>query len=275
MGKIDLHIHTNESDGRFTPAEIVHKAWESGLTHIAICDHDIIDGIAAAQEAALHYPGLAVIGGVEINTDISTGELHMLGYLFDIHDPELKITLEKMRRSRVERAKKMIEKLQDLGVKIDFDRVMEVAGPGSIGRPHIAQVMLEKGYISHLREAFNKYIGYGGPAYVERDKLTPVEAIGLIIKAKGIPVLAHPLYLDNFPAILDDLKAAGLQGLEVYYNNYSPEQIQELLRIANNYNLIPTGGSDFHGLDTTSDASLGSVEVPLDSVQRLLALAAR
>jgi predicted metal-dependent phosphoesterase TrpH len=275
MGKADLHIHTTESDGKYTPTEIVRKARDSGLTHIAICDHDIIDGVLPAQEAARNFEGLTVIAGVEINTDTDAGELHMLGYLFDCFDSVLSSTLKKMRHSRVERAQKMIDKLRRMGIKIPFERVEEVAGPGSIGRPHIAQVMLEKGYISNVREAFVKYIGHGGPAYVERDKLTPVEAIRLIAGAKGIPVLAHPLFIDNFEALLNELKSAGLRGLEVYYGNYSPEQVQGLRHIADSNGLISTGGSDFHGIDETTETPLGSVEVPMESVERLLALASR
>ncbi len=272
MSKVDLHIHTTASDGKFTPAEIVRKAREAGLTYIAICDHDSIEGVDPAQEAASKNPGITVIGGVEINTDIPAGELHLLGYFYDSNNLELKQTLEKLRKSRIERAQKMINKLRKMGIKIDFVRVEELAGVGSIGRPHIAQAMLEKGYINSFREAFINYINRGGPAYVERDKVTPTEAIQLIIRSGGLPVLAHPLTFDNFEATIAELKPAGLVGMEVYYNNYSSEQIKNLLRIAVKFNLIPTGGSDYHGLDCMNEAPLGTVEVPLESAERLIAL---
>ncbi len=272
MSKVDLHIHTTASDGKFTPAEIVHKAWKGGLTHIAICDHDSIDGVIPAQETALKYPGMKVIGGVEINTDIPSGELHVLGYCFDSQSIELKTELERLRNSRIERAKRMIQKLRNLGIKIDYERVEELAGTGSIGRPHIAQVMMERGYINNFKEAFNKYISRGGPAYVERDKITPAEAIRLVLKAKGIPVLAHPLTSENFETLITELLAAGLMGMEVYYNNYTAEQIKGLVGIAVKYNLIMTGGSDFHGIDTVNESPLGTVEVPLESAERLIAL---
>ena len=206
MGKVDLHIHTTASDGKFTPAEIVRKAWESGLSYIAITDHDSIDGVVPAQEAARNYNQLTVIGGVEINTDIPSGELHILGYYIDTGNVELKTKLEGLRNSRIERARKMITKLQALGLDIDYERVRELAGAGSIGRPHIAQAMLEKGYINTFREAFNKYIGRNGPAYVERDKITPVEATQLILRASGLPVMAHPLTCEDPEKIIKNLK---------------------------------------------------------------------
>jgi 3',5'-nucleoside bisphosphate phosphatase len=273
LGKVDLHIHTSSSDGKFTPAEIVRKAWEQGMVHIAICDHDSIEGVIPAREASWNLPGITVMGGVEINTEIPDGELHILGYLFDHNNTELKSTLISLRESRIERAKKMLEKLRALNINVNYHRVREIAGKGSLGRPHIAQAMLEKGYIATFREAFNKYIGRGGPAYVERDKITPTEAIRLIVRAKGIPVLAHPLTSENPESLLPDLISAGLAGIEVYYGSYSPEQVNNLLNLAKKYLLIPTGGSDFHGLDAMNEPPLGTVEVPLDTVERLLTLA--
>ena len=272
MSKVDLHIHTTASDGKFTPAEIVRKAREAGLSYVGICDHDSIEGIASAQEAALNYPGVTIIEGVEINTDIPAGELHILGYFYDRNNFELKQTLERLRNCRIERAQKMINKLRKIGLKIDYLRVEELAGNGAIGRPHIAQAMLEKGYVNSFREAFTKYINRGGPAYVERDKITPDEAIQLILRARGIPVIAHPLTFDSYEDILAKLKLVGLAGIEVYYNNYSAEQISNLLRIAERFDLIPTGGSDFHGLDSMNESPLGTVEVPFESVERLIAL---
>jgi predicted metal-dependent phosphoesterase TrpH len=273
VSKVDLHIHTTASDGKFTPEQIVNKSAESGLIYIAICDHDSIEGVAPAQVAAANYSGFTVISGVEINTDIPEGELHILGYLMDCNNQELRTNLERLRYSRIDRARKMIQKLHKMGVNIDYERVQEIAGTGSIGRPHIAQAMQEKGYINNFKEAFIKYISRGGPAYVERDKISPVGAIQLILNAGGIPVLAHPLTSNNYEPIIAELKSEGLAGIEVYYNNYSPDQIHELLRIAEKYDLISTGGSDFHGLDTLNESPLGTTEVPLEIAQRLISLA--
>jgi predicted metal-dependent phosphoesterase TrpH len=275
VSKVDLHIHTTASDGRYSPAEIVAMASQKGLVYIAICDHDSIDGVLPAQKRAADFPGITVIGGVEINTDVPSGELHVLGYFYDPANQKLIDTLERLRNSRLERAVKMIRKLRNMGIKIDYERVREIAGAGSVGRPHIAEAMLERGYILSLREAFNKYIGRGCPAYVERDKITPLEATRLILRAKGLPVLAHPFTFDNPETLIIELKNAGLTGLEVYYNSYTPEQIQELLQLADKYNLIATGGSDFHGLDSNAEPPLGTVDVPLESAQRLIALANR
>jgi 3',5'-nucleoside bisphosphate phosphatase len=272
VNKVDLHIHTTASDGKFSPEDIVRRASEIGLAYIAITDHDSISGVAPAREAAARLPGVTVIGGVEINTDIPSGELHVLGYLFDPENDELETVLERLRNSRIERAKKMIHKLGMLGMHIEFERVKELAGIGSVGRPHVAQAMLEKGYISGFREAFNKYISRGCPAYVERDKITPIEATQLILRARGIPVMAHPFTFDNPEKLINQCKAAGLMGLEVYYGSYSPDQVRQLLQLANKYNLLPTGGSDFHGLDSFSEPPLGAVDVPLESAERLLAM---
>jgi 3',5'-nucleoside bisphosphate phosphatase len=275
VGKVDLHIHTTASDGKYTPSEIVRKASECGLTHIAICDHDSFEGVIPAQKAALNYPGISVISGVEINTDTSLGELHILGFFIDCANPEMDTVLKRLRKSRIERAAKMIEKLHRLGINIDSERVRELAGEGSVGRPHIAQAMYEKGYVFSLQDAFAKYISRGGPAYVERDKTTPAEAIQLILRAKGIPALAHPFTSENPEPLIKELKAAGLMGLEVFYGSYDSSQIQELLRLAYKYDLVPTGGSDFHGLDNLSEPQLGTVNVPVETVKRLTALAGR
>jgi 3',5'-nucleoside bisphosphate phosphatase len=275
VGKVDLHIHTTASDGRFSPEEIVRKAAEKGLVYIALCDHDSMEGVIPAQTASRNYPGLTVIGGVEINTDIPAGELHVLGYYCDSDNAELRSNLERLRASRIERAQKMIAKLKGLGINIEYSRVRELAGTGSVGRPHIAQAMLEKGYIFNLREAFNKYISRGGPAYVERDKITPAGAVQLILRAGGIPVLAHPLTFEDPEPLVKELKSAGLMGIETYYGSYSFEQVNELLGLAVKYDLIPTGGSDFHGLDSASEPQLGTVEVPLEIAERLVALSRR
>jgi predicted metal-dependent phosphoesterase TrpH len=273
VSKVDLHIHTTASDGKYSASEIVRKAYENGLTYIAICDHDSLDGIRPALSAALTCPGLQVLAGVEINTDIPSGELHILGYLYQISNPELQNHLYRLRNSRIERAKKMVGKLRGLGIKIDFERVEQLAAGGSIGRPHVAQALLEKGYINNFREAFIKYIGRGCPAYVERDKITPAEAVQLIKKAGGIPVLAHPLTTENFEQLLQELIPAGLMGLEAYYNNYTPEQVQSIVTLAEKNNLITTGGSDYHGLDGMNELPLGTVDVPLEVATRLQALA--
>ncbi len=271
--QVDLHVHSTASDGRLTPAEVVRKAAGLGLTVIALCDHDTVDGIPLALEAAKTFPALAVIPGVEINTDVAAGEAHVLGYFIDCGHPELQTNLANLRDSRESRAQRMIAKLRNLGLDIDWERVKEIAGDGSIGRPHIARALLEKGYIGSIQEAFKKYIGFGMPAYAEREKIAPVEAARLITRAHGFPVLAHPLTLKDPETMIAELKANGLAGIEAYYFGYTPEQIKGLVKLAEKYRLIPTGGTDFHGLGMANEPTIGGIDVPLESARQLIALA--
>jgi len=273
MSEVDLHLHSTASDGRLSPAEVVGKAAELGLKVIALTDHDTVAGIAAALEAARDFPGLRVIPGVEINTDIPSGEAHVLGYFIDFTNHELKETLEVLRRSRQRRAQGMINKLKNLGIGIEWADIEEIAGGATIGRPHIAQAMLTKGYIKSNKEAFTDYIGRKGPAYVEREKITQIDAVSLIVKAGGLPVLAHPLTFRDSETMLPKLKAAGLVGLEAYYGNYCAEEVNKLVSLARRHGLIATGGSDYHGIDDSHETAIGGSGVPLASAEQLIALA--
>jgi predicted metal-dependent phosphoesterase TrpH len=273
VGRVDLHIHTTASDGKYTPAEIVAKAARLGLEVIAITDHDSIEGIIPALKAARKYPDLKVIPGVEISTDMPEGQAHVLGYFPDYKSRKLKSALERFRSSRETRARGMVSRLSNLGVEIDWERVQEIAGEGSVGRPHIAEAMLEKGYIKSFNEAFNKYIGHNGPAYVEREKMTPAEAVGLILQVKGLPVLAHPFTVNNTEEMIAGLKEAGLIGVEAYYKDYSAEQTDLLVGLAEKYDLIATGGTDYHGIDDNNEIMMGGVAVPMEVVSQLAAFA--
>ncbi len=273
MSKVDLHIHSTASDGRLSPAEVVRKSAETGLTVIALADHDTVDGIIPALEAAKTFPWLKVMPCVEISTDVSKGEVHVLGYFIDYTHPELQATLRRMRNSRQERAQGMIAKLRNLGLPIEWERVREIAGGGSIGRPHLAQAMLEKGYIASIKEAFTKYISWDGPAYVKREKMTPGEAAKLILRANGLPVLAHPSTFNDQEAMVIELKASGMVGIEAYYNAYTAEEISRLVSLAERYGLIVTGGSDYHGLDASAETMIGGADVPIESAEQLIALA--
>jgi predicted metal-dependent phosphoesterase TrpH len=272
VSRVDLHIHSTVSDGRLTPTEIVREAAERGLTYIALADHDSVDGIAPAQAAAQAFLKLKVIPCVEISTDIPQGEVHVLGYFIDYTDHEFEATLNRFRNSRLRRAQGMVAKLDNLGIHVDWQRVQQIAGGSSIGRPHIAQAMLEKGYIDSIKQAFTEYLGRNRPAYVEREKMTPAEAVALIVKAQGLPVLAHPLTSNDPEAMIIELKAAGLVGIEAYYDGYTAEEINRLVGLADKHNLIVTGGSDYHGLDPTETA-IGDADLPLESVEQLIALA--
>ena len=273
MGKVDLHMHSCVSDGKYTPAEVVAKAAAAGLHIIALTDHDNVDGIAPALEAAKEFPQLRVIPGVEISTEEPEGEVHVLGYFIDYTNPELLEALGKSRESREDRAQAMISKLAELGLPVEWKRVQEIAGDGSIGRPHIARALLEKGHIATFKEAFEKYIGSGGPAYVERIKITPTEAVELIGRAGGLAVLAHPFTAKEPEAIIARLKKSGLAGIEAYYGEYTPEQVQMLLTLAEKYDLLATGGSDYHGLDENAETRIGGAKVPLAAAEKLIARA--
>ena len=275
MSKVDLHLHSTASDGRFSPEAIVRKAAELGLSVIALADHDSVDGIVPALEAAKKFPQLKMIPAVEVSTDVPSGEVHVLGYFIDYTSQELAGALAKFRSSRERRAQGMVVKLADLGIHIDWQRVREIAGNGSIARPHVALAMLEKGYITSIREAFDKYIARDGPAYVEREKLTPVEAVALVVRTDGLPVMAHPLTVADPEAMIIELKTAGLVGIEAYYAGYTIDEISRLASLADRHGLIATGGSDYHGLGDIGETMIGGVDVPMASAERLIALAER
>jgi len=271
--RADLHTHSTYSDGRLTPTELVERAASKGLEALALTDHDCIDGIAEAQAAAQRYPQLTFIPGVELSTDVPHGEVHMLGYFLNWQDPHLQGRLAHLRRSRLERGEKMLAKLKRLGIDISWQRVQEIAGDGAIGRPHIALAMLEAGHISTLDEAFERYLGRNGPAYAEREKITPTEAVQLITSASGLPVLAHPRDIQDLEALVVELKGANLIGIEVYYQDYDQQTIDGLLAVARQHGLLPLGGSDFHGIGSAHERDLGDIPLPFEPVEQLLALA--
>jgi len=270
--RADLHLHTTASDGRLTPNELVRQAAELKLDVIAITDHDSVEGIQPALEEAKNYPRLTVIPGVEINTDVPKGEVHILGYFINYRDPEFNRALEELRNSRYERGRKMVARLCEMNIKVNWDRVVELAGNGSVGRPHVAQAMLEQGFVSSFKEAFDNYIGRNCPAYVERKKLTPAEAVKLVLDAEGFPFLAHPADIESLEQFVLKLKKAGIVGIEIYYNGYNSGTIAQLEKLAKRHDLISSGGSDFHGIDDSIGASMGSVDVPRDSVEKLIHL---
>ncbi|MCX6001147.1 MAG: PHP domain-containing protein [Chloroflexi bacterium] len=273
--KYDLHLHTTASDGRLSPSALVNLARERGLEVIAITDHDSVGGISEALETADQGPGIVVIPGVEINTDLASGELHILGYFIDYRDADLALALEKIRESRVGRAQKMVEKLKGLGMPVEWSRVQEMAHGESICRPHIAQALLEKGFVGSEREAFDKYIWRDGPAYVEREKVQPADAVRIIKAAKGLPVLAHPADIKDLNSLIIDLKDAGLVGLEAYYGQYDANTVKRMVRLANEHGLLTTGGSDYHHFGDDREVPLGTVYIPEESINALFKSAGR
>ncbi|MGB9813586.1 MAG: PHP domain-containing protein [Thermovenabulum sp.] len=261
---IDLHIHTTFSDGKLTPEEVVEKAAELNLKAIAITDHDTIDGISFAIERAKYYPSLEIVPGIEINTDFENEEVHILGYYIDYKDHFLQIKLREFQEIRNSRIKKMIEKLNRLNIPIKNEDVEKEADGPSLGRPHIARVLVKKGYASSVEEAFLLYLDKGKPAYVPRYKLTPVEAIELIKKSGGIPVLAHPGLIKNKGIVFKIIKM-GIKGIEVYHKEHNKEDSNYFMELAKKYSLLMTGGSDCHG----DPLLMGSQPVPYEFLMQL------
>ncbi len=273
MVEVDLHLHTTASDGRLTPTELIDLVAGKGLKVVALTDHDSTEGLAEALDAARNYPELRVIPGIELSTDIPGNEIHILAYFIQYGDEDLQSTLRGFREGRVDRGKKMVEKLQSIGLEIEWERVQEIAGDGSVGRPHIALAMVEKGYISEPKDAFDGYLDRNGSAYVERPKVTPVEAVELISRWGGAAVLAHPAETPGLDDIIRELKAAGLAGMEVHYAQYSPQKVRELAEIARRYDLLPCGGSDYHFLGNSNEPEPGTLGPPMEVVERLEKLA--
>ena len=266
---VDLHLHTTASDGRLSPTELVRLVANQGLKQVAISDHDTTEGLAEAFRAAEEFPDLRIIPAIELSTDIPGDEVHMLGYFLQYENDQLQETLRQFRLGRLERGRLMVEKLATLGVHIEWERVQEIAGDGSVGRPHIALAMVEKGYCKEPREAFPEYLGRNGLAYVERPKMTPQEAVDMLVRYGAVPVLAHPAYLTDMEARIDELKDTGLVGMEVYYAQYQPDTVQHLAQLAARYGLIPCGGSDYHALGNSGEPLPGTLGPPPETVERL------
>ncbi|MBM4054361.1 MAG: transcription antitermination factor NusB [Planctomycetes bacterium] len=266
FGISDLHIHTNYSDGTTTPEEVVDESIRLGLSAIAITDHDTIQGFLRADEYR-NGKKLHIIPGIEISSFLDPSEIHILGYFIDIHNDALNAVIKKAHKDRVERIYTMAEKLRNLQVNINPGEVLNLAGEGTPGRMHVAEVIWRNGYTATLLESFYKYIGDKAPAYVPKKTLTPQEAIELIRNAKGVPVLAHP-GLTQRDNIIEDLVKYGLQGIEVYYPSHTKATVEKYLKLAKKYNLVVTGGSDFHG-ERKSDNPIAKVTISGNLVKQL------
>jgi predicted metal-dependent phosphoesterase TrpH len=240
---------------------------------VAITDHDTTNGLEEALETKRAYPDMTLIPGVELSADSKDTEMHLLGYFLDYEDDSFQKTLSKFREGRVGRAMTMVNKLSDLGVKLKWERVLEFAGDGAVGRPHIARTMIEMGYVASMSEAFDKYLGRGMAVYAERDKFSPLDAIELIHSVNGLAVLAHPSWVDNLESQLPALVGAGLAGMEVHYSNYSSGLIAELESLANRFGLVSCGGSDYHANNDPGESLPGDQGPPQESVDRLKEIA--
>ncbi len=273
---LDLHLHSTVSDGRLSPGDLVRLAAAHGVRVMALTDHDSTDGVAEAQAVGAEL-GVRVIPGIELSTDVPGASVHVLGLFLDYTQPHFQERVRTFRSARVTRVHQMAEALARLGAPIGVARVFELAGEGSVGRPHVAQALLEAGYVQTIQEAFERFIGHDGPAYFEGYRLDPAEAIRLIHSVGGVAIWAHPLELDgkDWRTYLPGLLAAGVDGLEVYYcRDYPPEVTAALLDACQEHGLLPTVGSDYHGFEGL-DRPPGAVLAPPDLLARIEGRAAQ
>jgi len=265
--KADLHIHTKCSDGIFTPEEIVGKAALSGLKAISITDHDSVLGIEKAKPLALQK-GVELIPGVEMSSTYKGYDIHILGYFLDYQHSALKQYLDHCRHLRTERAERMVSKLAKMGVKIGIEQIIVKAQNGSVGRPHIAAVLQDGGYVKSFSEAFSRYLGSHSPAYVKSIETHPADVIRLINEASGLSFLAHPS--QNVPdETLKQLITFGLDGIEIIHPSHDNYKQNYYREIANEYFLLFSGGSDYHGMRERDEDTFGKVTIPYEWVTKM------
>ncbi|SMB96256.1 hypothetical protein SAMN00017405_1486 [Desulfonispora thiosulfatigenes DSM 11270] len=263
----DLHIHTLFSDGQYSPTNVVEKAKEIGFSAISITDHDTFDGIEEAVSVGDKL-GIEVIPGIEISTVWDKKEIHILGYFCNQNNYNLQNKLKVMQSARRDRMEKIVFILNKLNYKINYEEIIKLSGNGSVGRPHIARLLVEKGYIRSVKEAFNQLLSPGCPAYVERYKITPQEALDLILKAQGIPIIAHPGIL-NDDDIIPQLVNLGLMGIEVWHPDHTKKMSKKYASIAKKHDLLLTGGSDWHGKNKDASFMLGNIKLDYKYVEEL------
>ena len=264
--KIDLHLHTTCSDGVCSPLEIVTKAKKAGLSVISITDHDNLAGIESAAEFGKQMD-VEVIPGVEISTDIEDKEVHLLGYFIDIYNDEFQKYLSFFRQERYNRALRIVKKLNNLGIHLTIESVLQKSKSGAVGRPHIAQALIEGGYVGNFYEAFDKFIGNNCPAYERKIHLSPQSALKLISDAGGLSFIAHPGYINE--KILLSLINAGIDGIEVVHPSHNMNQVKYYRGIVNEYCLLASGGSDYHGGKREDEQNLGKFYVTRDNLEAM------
>ena len=278
---IDLHIHTTASDGTLTPEQVISQAHRLKLKAIAITDHDTVAGSKEALRSGIP-PSLGFLTGVEISATPppfypGSGSFHLLGYSILLDDPSLNRTLEKLQLARKNRNPAIINRLNELGISITLEEVRKEAGEGQLGRPHIAQLMVKKKVVASIDEAFDRFLGTGKPAYVDKQRVDFDKAIKIIIDAGGVPVLAHPGLLaykneNQIDELIGKLKKTGIQGVEVYYSGHTPKETRLYAELARRHDLLMTGGSDFHGAiqpDIEMGSGRGDLIVPYELFEKL------
>jgi predicted metal-dependent phosphoesterase TrpH len=267
-GKIDLHSHSRASDGQYPAAEVAERAAAAGVRVWALCDHDTVAGLGDAQVAATRL-AIRFVPGIELSAFLERREIHLLGHFVDPEHPRLKQFEDFLAVRRRERMQQIIEKLAGLGIRVTVPNIEKWSGGKTIGRPHVARAIVELGAVSTVKEAFDQFLGEGKPAYVQRYRLEAAEAVRLVREAGGTTTVAHPgvSKLERFD--LERLRAAGVDGLEVYHVDHNPSVREKYLRIAEGLDLVPTAGSDFHGEAIAPDRHLGEVTMPEEELRRL------
>lgn len=271
MRLIDLHTHTTASDGVLSPQQLVRFAKDCNISVLAVTDHDTLEGLPVAMAEASRV-GLQVVAGVEITAHVGDLEVHILGHFIDPDDNRLAEFLASSRNDRIERAHRMIEKFWALGLPLDADEVLSLAPGSSVGRPHVAQAMIRRGYVTSMKEAFDRYLTSGKPGYVERSRIPATEVIRTIKEAGGVPSLAHPGQYGR-DEIIPSLVQQGLMGLEVYHLEHDIESLFRYERVCLEYGLLAVGGSDYHGTPGLRSSGLGRSAVPEAKFDQLLAAA--
>lgn len=262
MSGVDLHAHTTASDGTYAPAELVEEAVRRGVRVLAITDHDSTEGVGPALAAARPHPTLEIVPGIEINTEVAGAEVHVLGFFLDHEALWLRDLMREFREERAARVGRIAERLAALGMPIDPAEVLALVREGSAGRPHVARVMVQKGYVATVKEAFDRFLKAGGPAYVSHRKLTVRQACELIHRAGGVAVMAHPGFNQGAEALIRELAGERLlDGVECYYAEHTPEQTARFVGLCRELGLVTTGGSDFHG-PAVRATTLGHPAVP-------------
>jgi predicted metal-dependent phosphoesterase TrpH len=277
---IDLHTHTTYSDGSATPEELVALASAKRARAVAITDHDTVAAVVEARIAAMHF-GIEFVAGIEISAEYAPGTMHILGYCIDHESVTLAAKLEELKKARAERNPQIADRLRSLGFDISYDEVVQLARNQVVGRPHFARLMIEKGYVTSIQEAFDRFLKKDAAAYVEKARLSPAESIALIHEAGGVAVLAHPYQLklpsyEEVDQLVGELAALGLDGIEAVYSRHSVSERASYSEIATRHELLITGGSDYHGSykpDISIVTGLGDLDVPYELLELLKARA--
>lgn len=266
----DFHLHSTASDGVQTPTWVMERAAANGVRVLSLTDHDTTDGLAEAGAAASRL-GLRLVPGVEISTEVGKADVHLLGFGFDPSGQRLQEFFRWQREGRLARVEKIVGILRDHGMPLETKRVLEIAGEATVGRPHVARALVEKGYVASVQEAFDLWLGNGKPADVNREKLDPKDAIAIIHEHGGVVFVAHPVFIgEDYVEVLRMLRGLGADGIETYYKHYPPETVERHAALAEELGMATSGGSDFHGLGNPDDRDIGDIPFPEERVREFV-----